>query len=272
MRIYFGTADQPAESVMTGLLDDATLAPAYRNFCYVFFDDCYIGTYNRAPMVHFVLRKHPACLDQDVGIRSYDYNGAYMLYQLLSQQLDISTDYLDSTSFLAEANRLYNEDFGCDLLLDKYQPGMSYLESILTHIDGLIYFDVDNKFHLKLLRADGEVAELPTLETDMFLEPPTFNRKAWLDTNNEIKIQFPLRQLTNGTVIDPDSPPLTISGDETFACPGSYQYTADGGTPPYDWAILSGDATVDGNGWVTVNSCGDFTVQVTDQDGNTASM
>jgi alpha-tubulin suppressor-like RCC1 family protein len=51
-------------------------------------------------------------------------------------------------------------------------------------------YGTDGKFHPKLIRDDYTVGDLPTIDEDVMLEEPTFNRKSWIDTLNEMKVQY----------------------------------------------------------------------------------
>jgi len=67
MTFYFGTSNQPINAQLTqemideGAIDDSSWALAYRNQCYAYMHNCYIGRYNRAPSIKIVIRKAPTC-------------------------------------------------------------------------------------------------------------------------------------------------------------------------------------------------------------------
>lgn len=67
MHFYFGTEDQEPNDWLTelmieeGAIEDETLAVPYRRQCYAYFDDCFIGEYNRCPTPKIVVRKAPEC-------------------------------------------------------------------------------------------------------------------------------------------------------------------------------------------------------------------
>ena len=60
MTFYFGTDDQVVNSKIGEIISDNTLNSPLRGLCYAFFDDCYIGDYNRCPTLKFVLKKIPS--------------------------------------------------------------------------------------------------------------------------------------------------------------------------------------------------------------------
>ena len=72
---YFGTDDQEANATVGELISAPTLNTPYRNLCWVFFDDCYIGEYHRMPTMRFILRKSPELpFSTKNVIMEYDYN------------------------------------------------------------------------------------------------------------------------------------------------------------------------------------------------------
>lgn len=194
IEFYFGTTDQPAPSLTT-----SEESPAYRGQCFAYFQDCCIGDYNRVPVYSFVMRKGQ---EQEmeastlwVGEDAIDINPAHAFYHICKNQCKISADYLDLTSFNAVAQTLYNEDFGIGIYLDKYTSAKSYLESILSHMDGIARWGINGKLHLKLIRQDEEVANIPVISQEDMLEPITFNRRSWLELINEVKVQYSERFL-----------------------------------------------------------------------------
>jgi hypothetical protein len=190
---YFGTSDQVANSVLGALLSDATLNPGYRNQCYIVLEDSYIGDYNRAPVVRVVMSKTPLYdwTTREI-IDTYFYNPACAIYYILEEKVGLSTDYIDEVSFAQVAETLYLEGNGITLLMDRQQDALNYLESILNHVDIVIFWSIDGKLHLKAIRDDVSIDDMVVVDQDMMLDDFTMERKSWLDTQNEIKVQYPL--------------------------------------------------------------------------------
>lgn len=268
-RFYFGTSDHQNESRMDCWLADPTLNPSYRHFAYAFFDDCCVGPAQKMPTMSFVIRKTPSALTTDL-VDVHDYNPASGVYYILNSKLGVDSSLLDSTSFEASNSVLLSMIFGINMLMDQYQPATAYIESLLSHMDGLLTFQNDGKFHLDLNYQSETTASLPEIIEDYMVEPLTLTRKSWLDTTSEIKIQYPKRVNVS---TDPETSPLTLTGlSEVDEC-GIYQYTASGGCPPYTWSVSgSGASAVTQTGSVTVVGGGDFTVTVTDYYGTSCSM
>lgn len=188
---YFGTADQAANSKVGEIISDATLNTPYRNMCWAFFDDCYIGEYNRTPTMKFIIKKIPEkAFSSKHEIQTYDCNPAHAMWYILHNLAGLPESWLHSADFAAVASTLWGESRGISVLFDRQQSALNYLESINNHIDNVIRYDTDGKFHPKLIRDDYTVGGLPLIDEDVMLEEPTFNRKSWIDTLNEMKVQY----------------------------------------------------------------------------------
>ena len=191
-QIYFGTNDQMPNATL------AALSPynlPYRNQCWILMNDCYIGDYNRAPTMTFVVGKFPTMsFNTNKTINTYDYNPSHAIYYICNSMINMPAAYLDATTFSGVADTLKNEEKGVSILFSDYQTAESYLESILAHIKGIIRFTADGKFGLKLIRNDTDVDDMSVVTAaDMLTEDYDFNRKSWIDTLNDIKVQYAQR-------------------------------------------------------------------------------
>jgi hypothetical protein len=241
------STDEAAEKVQNYLPN-----PAYRHLCYAVFNDCFIGEYNRLPTFRFVIRKSPAYdFNDKQEVEVYDYNAAHAIWHILTEMVGLDESWLNEDSFISAANALYYENRGVTMLMDSQQEALTYLESLLAHIDGILRYGIDGKFHLKLLRADAIVEDLLVVDETMMLDDMTLSRKTWIDTINDLKVQYSLRYFGDecaGEEVQGDgqggsgsgSPPvLTYLGcaDETYLFPavlGSYEIT--GGRGP--WLLM----------------------------------
>jgi len=145
--IYFGTDDQVVNSKLTAALDDSTLSPPYRGLCYVYFDDCFIGEYNRAPTMKFVMRKSPTCAFDAGGtykdVQVYDYNPMHAIWYILHDMTGLPESWLHNADFLSAAQTLVSELRGISILFNRSQSALSYIEAINAHIDGVLRYDSD---------------------------------------------------------------------------------------------------------------------------------
>lgn len=195
MRFHFGTDDD--ELVAQDLADigeilgDVALVSPYRGLCWAFFSGCCMGDYNRMPTMSFVFRKSPVLsFNANNAIMVYDYNPIHAIWYVLCEMLGLSTDWLHSGDFSTVANQLYNDGLGISILFSQQQDALSWLESINTHVDMLLRYGSDGKFHPKLIRDDYNSATLPLIDEHMLQEEPEFTRGSWIETINEIKVQY----------------------------------------------------------------------------------
>lgn len=232
MTFFFGTSDQQPPSAMTNLLEDPTLSPAYRHQCYAFFNDCYIGDYNRVPQMKFVLRKAPTFAFSALSeIEIYQYNAAHAIWYVLEKMLGLDPQYLDVDSFESAAYRLFYEGRGVCNLMKQQVEGLRIIETILSHIDGVLFWGVNGKLQLKLMREEANIDSLPLINADVFIDDPTLDRKSWLDTLNDIKVQYPKLITSERETCNEPAPVLVLN-----SCPGlnNGEYSIVGGCAPFE--------------------------------------
>lgn len=188
---YFGTADQIANSKVGEIIDDDTLNSPLRNLCWCFFDDCLIGNYNRLPTMRFVVKKVPEyAFNAKNEIQNYDCNPAHAIWYILHELTGLPEVWLDTVDFARAATTLYLENRGVSILFSTQQSSLAYLESINVHIGNILRYGSDSKFHPKLIRDDYTVGDLPLIDETTLLEEPSFDRRSWVDTLNEVKVQY----------------------------------------------------------------------------------
>ena len=188
---YFGTDDQIANSKVGELLPDDTLNSPYRNFCWALMDDCKMGKYPRTPTIHFIVTKIPSySFNGHNVIQQYDCNPAHVMWYLLRELAHLSETWLDESDFSYMASVLNNEYRGISMLLVSQRSVIEYLQNINAHIDCVLVYGSDGKFHPKLIRNDYAVSSLPSIDESVLMEEPTFSRKSWNDTLNAIKVQY----------------------------------------------------------------------------------
>lgn len=188
---YFGTDDQVANTTVGEIISDATLNTPYRNLCWAFMDDCYIGQYNRTPTYKFVVKKIPQnAFSTKHEIQTYNVNPAHSMWYIFSTLAGLPETWLNSAGFSAMADTLHEESRGICVLFDKQQSVLSYIESINGHIDNIIRYGSDGEFHPKLIRDDYDIDSLLSIDENVMLDDPSFNRRSWIDTINEVKVQY----------------------------------------------------------------------------------
>ena len=190
MTFYFGTDDHVQNATVAGIVGSSLNSP-YRNLCYAVFNNCFIGTYNRVSTFKFVVRKTPAInFNANHIIDVLDYNPAHAIWYILHDMVGLPEEWLDANDFSDVANVLNSESRGISILFDTQTEALSYIQNILTHVDAVIRYGNDGKFHPKLIRNDYDPNYLELIDESIILEPPQYTRRAWIDTLNEIKVQY----------------------------------------------------------------------------------
>lgn len=188
---YFGTSDHVQNSDIGALLAHEDLNTPYKNLCYVFFNDCYIGGLNRAPTMKFMFSKFPTTSLGSGGIiQTYDYNPIHAMWYMLHNLIGIPEEWLNSTKFSSVSSVLAAETRGVSVLLDKQQEAKVYLESLNNHTDTILIYGSDGKLFPKVIRKNYEESTLPLVDENVMLESPTFNRRSWNDVVNEVQVQY----------------------------------------------------------------------------------
>lgn len=119
----------------------------------------------------------------------FNYNPVHALWEVL-RIVGLPESWLDSASFLDAAITVYNEGVGISLYMRDHQPCLTYIKSILAHINGVLYYAPDGKLHVKLIRDDYDPDDLLIIGVDDLLSEPTVERGSWMETVGEIQIQY----------------------------------------------------------------------------------
>jgi hypothetical protein len=141
--------------------------------------------------------------DED-GPGYFDYNPAHAVWYLLVQA-GFPESRLNSESFLAAAITIYEEG-KVDGVTDDGQEvsvkgGISaklgsqigvkeYIIQLLAHMNGVMTWANDGKFHLLLIRDNYSVEDLPIVNENVLLEEPMIDRASWPETYGEISVQY----------------------------------------------------------------------------------
>lgn len=188
---FFGTDDHQDFPPLADIISDPTLNTPYRGLCWCYLDDCYIGEYNRAPTIRFIVKKIPKndyCGGSEIA--KYDCNAAHALWYILHDLVRLDESWLHSGDFAAIARTLSLECRGISVFFDKQQSALSYIDAINVHVENMLRYGIDGKIHPKLIRNDYDIDTLPLIDEDVMLEEPSFNRKSWIDTINEVRVQY----------------------------------------------------------------------------------
>jgi hypothetical protein len=188
---YFGTQDQIPNDKMAELIGDETLNSPYRGFCWALMDDCYLGNFHRAPSLSFITNKSPAFdFNSQNIIDMYNYNPIHMIYHIMYNILKLPDNWINDESATIAADTLASEGKGISVIFDKHNSALAYIQTLNSHIDGILRYGSDETFHPVLIRQDYDVEDLETIDENVLLDTPSFKRKSWIDTINEMKVQY----------------------------------------------------------------------------------
>jgi hypothetical protein len=133
----------------------------------------------------------------DSGTFPFSYNPVHAIWQCLLKT-GMPSSWLNSASFLSAAEDVYDEGKGVSVLINRHEACITYLKALLNHIDAILFYGPDSKFHIRLLRDDYVVDDLPVITIGELLEEVNIERGSWMDTISEIKIQYnKITEITN---------------------------------------------------------------------------
>lgn len=199
---YFGTDDQLNDSTITSILEDSTLQSPMRHLCYAVMKDCKIGSIDRVPTMHFVVSRFPVFDFSTRNKVGYDYNPIHAIWYVLVNLCGLPEEWICADTFTSNAKTISIDGItGVSLAFKTNQSALSYLTSLTEHSDSILYYGSDGKFHSKLFRETYEISSLPLIDENVLMEEPKFNRDSWINTLNEVKIQY--NELIGGTLYEP---------------------------------------------------------------------
>lgn len=200
--LYKGTTTQLADDYLAQQwADTETEISAFRRVCYAVMKKCWIGNSETPPPFGIIARRTPNQLGLTGGKENIngDANIACAAYEIMIDTLKglkIPPTKIDTASFIACGNTLFDEGLGISMLVDTPMIGKDLLSDMLRHADGVIYPDpVTGLYTMALARKDYDVETLPVfddsnVETDGF----EFTRSSWEETKNNVTVNFTCRE------------------------------------------------------------------------------
>lgn len=156
------------------------------------------SNYPQVPTVWARFRRSPKSLNAPnaVIVNSFgmhDANPAHIIHECLVNEdfgMGAHPSMVDTDSFVRAAETLAEEKFGLSLLWTQQSTIEAFIQEVLDHIQGLLFFNPRTGLAtLKLLRNDYDPDNLPEIgPADAVLD--TFRRKLWGETVNEITISW----------------------------------------------------------------------------------
>lgn len=158
----------------------------------------YIGKTPQIRPLAFYLSRIPDFLGSSFKlVNSFEANPANVLYELTTNRLyggGLSASKIDSTSFQACAQTLFNEGIGCSVIWERTDALESVVQQLVDIMDAALYMDLKTGLiKLVLLRNDYNPATLLEINDDICEEIVQFTRGSWLDTKNELRVNYTSR-------------------------------------------------------------------------------
>ncbi|MBE7501485.1 MAG: hypothetical protein HS113_14520 [Verrucomicrobiales bacterium] len=189
LTIYWGTATQ-------GLDPDLALSgvahPAYRDQCYVVFDDWFLGeNRNQVPGIQFELTRLPVVswLTVSAGLNG-EVNQIAALGELMTDArfgAGLPSSALDTVGWNTVATQLFNDGFSLSVFLDQVTRLDGLLNDFLEYLDAALYHTPAGKLSLRLLR---DSVTPVALDAGSLLEPPDLTAHGWTEVVNEVVVRF----------------------------------------------------------------------------------
>jgi len=196
--LFAGSAGQAQSSYMAGVSDiDATLLPNYRGTAHLVLEQLYIGNQPNLRPWSFELRRIPNPLSLATGdaiVNGRDANPANVIYEIMTNsEWGLGLANIDEAQFITAAQVLSTENNGYARILDRPQEAAQLLAEIEQQIDGFLVQDVISKeWQIRLIRETdypSPITSLPLFDESNLLSFE-FSRGSWVDTTNQVKVQF----------------------------------------------------------------------------------
>ncbi len=141
------------------------------------------------------LCRFPNYLESDFSVvKSVHANYAEVIYELLTDQvvgLGLATSLINTDSFLAAAETLYDETLGCSFKWEQPTEINDILTRLLETIDGVLYSDLDTgEIVLDLIRPDYDVEDLVLIDDTQIGVELELTRSDPNESVGEIRIPF----------------------------------------------------------------------------------
>jgi len=193
VEFYPGSATQSPSALFASGLGD--VVPAFKKFSYLYFDDFYWGNSPNTPQVNIVASRYPDPLNLP-AIATVDdgANASFWIYEILTNTrwgLGRSVGRINTASFTASAQTLFDESFGINLIFDEGTDANDMIFEILRHVNGTVYSNLfDGQVHFDLIRDDYIVGNLFVLDDTIIKKIEGTKRTARENIASEVKVRY----------------------------------------------------------------------------------
>ncbi|MEY9717850.1 hypothetical protein ABIA22_000340 [Sinorhizobium fredii] len=123
-----------------------------------------------------------------------DMNPAHVIRECLTDKtwgMGYNDADMDEASFTAAADALFAEKFGLTLLWQREEEIEEFVTTVLSHIDAHLYTSRQTgKFHLKLIRNDYDLDNLPIVDEDDIVSWEEITRRQPADAVNSVAVKY----------------------------------------------------------------------------------
>lgn len=119
-------------------------------------------------------------------------NGGHIIFEAITDtDWGLGASNIDIPSFTAATDTLFAEDFSLSMIYAQQGKIETFIQEVLSHINGVVYTDrKTNEFVLKLIRDDYVPASLPVFDETNIVSLINFERPAYADLINEIVFTY----------------------------------------------------------------------------------
>lgn len=191
---YDGSFSQSRDPYLATVCDPNV--PRYGGVCHAVFKSFYVGTATNLQAFNFELTRVSDTVLPGRGImpNGLDVNPIEILYDALTAKwgrLGIDTSLINTASWQAAAQTLYDEENGMSLKLEASNSGKTVSDEVMRQIDGLMYQDPETmSIMIKLLRDDYDINTLPVLDMSIVQDISNFAKTTWDSTFNQCRVTF----------------------------------------------------------------------------------
>jgi len=195
--------------------------PAYRGVMCLVLKKMYLISMNKYPKPWAIKVRNATAKNwyAEKSLINGGANGAHIIYDALTNHdsgLGLSAGFINNLSFVNTAKWLYAEGLGLSLKQDKQMPVEKFIQSILTHINGVLYVNKKHgTFVLKLLRkpSSTQLSLAEHFNEDNIVELVSFERPSFAEMINEVTLKYRVQgSLKDSTVTIQDLASVQAQG------------------------------------------------------------
>lgn len=200
VRFYNGEEGQGRSKYLARVQGD-TFRPSYEGLCGVVLEQVYYASMNPYPkklrfqvfreVEDYITPNEVSHPDNMIG---NDANPASIIAEVLCNpkwSIGMPPSSLNTTSFTSARARLKTEEFGISLKWTGQDTAESFIQNIMDHINGSLYYDPSSgELMLDLIREITDTSGLLSLDESNVKKVGKVSRSAWGETVNEVTVIY----------------------------------------------------------------------------------